>query len=123
MGTKNIKISANQIQKGMTIKVASIYDSTEGFLNRINDVKGWGTYTLEEKKWFQAKLDNNDVLNISRGAIKKDSPILKVYDIDFDSSYSYQGCDRLVTINNILLKTDKGDISISTRQKVELVKL
>tara|TARA_R110001606_G_scaffold384397_1_gene547239 strand:- start:589 stop:957 length:369 start_codon:yes stop_codon:yes gene_type:complete len=122
MKTKKIKISAKEIKKGMTIKVASIYDSTQSLLNMINDVKGWGTHTLEEKKGYQASLDNNDVLNISRGAIKKDSPTLKVYDIDFDNSYSYQSNGRLVTINTILLKTDKGNISITTRQKVEIVK-
>ena len=122
MTTKNIKISANQIQKGMTIKVTSIYDSTERLLNMINDVKGWGTHTLEEKKGYQSRLNNNDVCGISRGTIKKDSPTLKVYDIDFNHSYSYQGCERLVNINTILLKTNKGNLSISTRQKVELVK-
>jgi len=116
-----MKISANQIEKGMNIKVASIYDSTESLLNMINGVEGWGSHTLDEKKGYQARLDNNDVLGISRGAIKKDSPIVKVYDIDFNHSYTYQGYERLVTINTILLKTDKGNLSISTRQKVELI--
>tara|TARA_R110000782_G_scaffold258650_2_gene348714 strand:- start:196 stop:546 length:351 start_codon:yes stop_codon:yes gene_type:complete len=116
-----MKITAKQIQKGMTIKVTSICDSTEALLNMINDVKGWGTHTLEEKKGYQSRLDNNDVLGISRGTIKKDSPILKVYDIDFNHSYSYQENGRQVTINIILLKTDKGNLRISTRQKVELV--
>tara|TARA_R110000803_G_C11894355_1_gene311312 strand:+ start:193 stop:546 length:354 start_codon:yes stop_codon:yes gene_type:complete len=117
-----MKLSANQIQKGMTIKVTNIFDSTQGLLNMINDVKGWGTHTLEEKKGYQAKLDNNHVLGIPRGTIKKDSPTLEVYDIDFNNSYSYQGNERVVTINSIMLKTDKGNISISTRQKVELIK-
>ena len=117
-----MKLTANQIEKGMTIKVTSIYDETENLLNKINGVYGWGDHTSEEKKAYQARIDNNDVLGISRGTIKKDSPILKVNDIDFNHSYSYQSDHRLVTINIILLKTDKGDISISTRQKVELVK-
>ena len=45
-----MKISANQIEKGMSIKVASIYDSTESLLNMINGVEGWGSHTLDEKK-------------------------------------------------------------------------
>ena len=115
------KISANQIQKGMTIKVASIYDSTQSLLNMINNVKGWGTHTPQQKKEYQSILDNNLVLCIGIGSVKKDSPVLKVYDIDFNHSYSYQCYERMVTINTILLKTDKGNLKISTRQKVELL--
>ena len=121
MATKNIKIFAHQIQKGMTIKVASLYDSTQSLLNMINDVEGWGSHTEEEKKGYQSRLDNNDVRGVSRGTIKKDSPILKIYDIEFNQSYTYYCYEKFVTINFILLKTDKGDLSISTRQKVELV--
>tara|TARA_R110002012_G_scaffold157582_1_gene318732 strand:- start:463 stop:831 length:369 start_codon:yes stop_codon:yes gene_type:complete len=112
------KISARRIEKGMTIKVSGILDRTEQFTNMINEANGWGTHSEEEKKMYQNRLDNNDVLEVNCGTIKKDSPILKVYDIDFSNSYSYYANSRLVTLNEIKLKTDKGNVRISTRQKV-----
>ena len=115
------KISAKQIQKGMNIKVSSIIDITEQLTNMINESFGWGTHSEEEKKMYQNRLDNNDVLEVQSGTIKKDSPILKVYDIDFSNSNSYYENSRLVTINEIKLKTDKGDVRISTRQKVQVI--
>ena len=118
---KTQKITAKQIKKGMTLRVTNIDDATESLNNMINDVKGWGSHTAEEKIEYQSRLDNNNVLSISSGSIKKDSPIVKVYDINLEESYSYQGYERIVTINYISLKTDKGNLSISTRQKVELV--
>jgi len=112
------KITANQIVKGMTIKVAGIFDATPYLVRMANDTKG--SFDFDMKKSSQSRLDNNDVLEIDRGTIKKGSPILKVNDIDFNHSSSYQGQRGLVTVNIIMLKTDKGDIRISTRQKVEV---
>ena len=103
----------------MTIKVASIYDSTQALKNKINGVFGWGTNTLEEKAEYQKRLDEGRVLSVRKGSITKDSPIVNVYDIDFDASWSYYENGRMVTHNYIVLKTDKGDLEISTRQKVE----
>jgi len=115
-----MKITAKQIQKGMTIKVASIYDSTQALKNQINGVFGWGTSTLEEKAEYQKRLDEGRVLSVGQGSIKKDSPIVNVYDIDLNASWSYYSNGRVVTYNYIVLKTDKGDLKISTRQKVKL---
>lgn len=112
------KISAKTIEKGMTIKVAGLWNRTEEFTKMINGV--WRDISSEEKEVYQNRIDNNDVLEVLNGSIKKDSPILKVYDIDYSNSYRYFSNSRMVTLNSIKLKTDKGDVRISTRQKVEL---
>ena len=111
------KISARRIEKGMTIKVSGIWDRTEELTKMKNGI--WQC-TLEAKEMCQNRLKNNDVLEVECGSIKKDSPILKVYDIDFGNSNSYFSNSKRVTLNTIKLKTDKGLVRISTRQKVEV---
>ena len=44
-----MKISANQIEKGMTIKVAEIDNLTDFYNNAINGVMGYGNHSEDKK--------------------------------------------------------------------------
>lgn len=113
-----MKISAKQIEKGMTIKVSNIGDRTEFLTNAIN---GYGNWSEAEKLDMQKRLSENKVLIVRLGSIKKDSPILTILDIKFSNSTGEYHNGRLCVNNDIWLVTDKGYIEISTKQKVELI--
>jgi|TARA_R110002074_G_scaffold201195_1_gene369079 hypothetical protein len=112
-----MKITAKQIQPNSRIKVASIYDSTEmmqGFADSENLSK-------EERAYYQYRIDTNRTMEVRLGSIKKSSPSLIVYSVEFDSSCSYYCNSRLVTLNSVYLHTNQGVLSIGNRQKVELI--
>ena len=98
--TQTTKIKATEIKKGMKIKVSSIYDTKEDFQNT---------------------LDSNITWVVCKGAIKKDSPVLNIKEVDFCTAHHSEGQRGTVTINVLTLITDKGIFKISTRQKVELI--
>ena len=115
--TQTTKIKATEIKKGMKIKVSSIYDTKDvltRFLTR-------DLYTQEEKKMFQNILDSNVTSEVCKGTIKKDSPVLNIKEVDFCNAHHFEGERGTVTINVLILITDKGSFRISTRQKVELI--
>ena len=114
---KTIKITGTEIKKGMVIKVSSIRDTKEDLINSLSK----DYFTKEQKKRFQDILDSNITLKVCKGTVKKDSPILNVKEVDLSNSYHFEGERGTVTVNIIVLKTDKGNLRISTRQKVELI--
>lgn len=116
-----MKITANQIEKGMKVKVSDINDKTSYLINAINGVTGYGIHSDDEKNKMQFLIENDMVLYIPNGSIKKNSPIVTILDIyTGDSNGTYHN-GRLFVNNNIWLITDYGKIEISNRQKVELV--
>ena len=114
---KTTKITATEIKKGMEIKVSSIRDTKEQLI----DLLSKDFFTQEQKRRFQDTLDSNITLEVCKGTVKKDSPILNIKEVDLSNSYHFEGERGTVTVNIIVLVTHKGKFRISTRQKVELI--
>ena len=114
---KTTKITATEIKKGMEIKVSSIRDTKEQLIDFLSK----DFFTQEQKQRFQDTLDSNITLEVCKGTVKKDSPILNIKEVDLSNSYHFEGERGTVTVNIIVLVTDKGKFRISTRQKVELI--
>ena len=114
---KTIKITATEIKKGMQVQVASVRDTKEELINMLSK----DFFTLEQKQRFQDVLDSNITLEVCNGTVKKDSPVLNIKEVDLSNSYHFEGERGTVTVNIIVLVTDKGNFRISTRQKVSLI--
>jgi hypothetical protein len=112
-----MKITAKQIEAGMTIAVPSIVDSKEQYNNYINSPGFLGQSDIDRMKF---QVENNLTLSIGLGSVKKSSPVLKVEKVSFSDSWSYLANNRKVTFNSIYLHTDMGVIEIGNRQKVEV---
>jgi len=116
-----MKISAKQIEKGMTIKVSNISNRTDFFTNAINGVAGYGIHTEQEKIYMKECISNGNVLYVKNGNINNSSPIVNVLGIQLGESNGSYHNNKLFVNNEMVLITDKGNIIISTRQKVELI--
>jgi hypothetical protein len=116
-----MKISAKQIEKGMTIKVSNISNRTDFFTNAIKGVAGYGIHTEEEKNYMKECISNGNVLYVKNGNINNSSPIVNVLGIQLGESNGAYHNNKLFVNNEMVLITDKGNIIISTRQKVELI--
>jgi len=114
-----MKITAKQIEAGMTIAVSSIYDNRDIYERHIASP---GYLSKSDIDRMQHQLNNSLTLKVGLGSIKKTSPRLVVSDVTYSNSWSYKSNDRTVTFNSIYLHTDKGVIEIGHRQKVELIK-
>jgi hypothetical protein len=116
-----MKISAKQIEKGMTIKVSNINDRTDFYTNAINGVVGYGTHSEQEKNYMKECILTGNVLYVTNGTINNSSPIVNVLGIQSGDSNGTYHNGKLFVNNEITLITDKGNMIISTRQKVELL--
>jgi len=112
-----MKISAKQIEAGMTIKVAGINNHVKDYVSYANS----SNFSQERRDRYNFLVENNMTQSVHLGAIKKSSPVLKVEKVDFSQSYSYYANSKMVTLNSIFLHTDKGIIEIGHGQKVELI--
>ena len=113
------------IKEGMTIKVRGLLNESEIIKRRINklniELKESKNLSLKTKlEYFQYKLDNK-IFTVERGTIKKSSPVLKVIGVNYYESETYKASQKKVTLKYIVLNTDKGNVSISDRQKVEVL--
>jgi len=120
-----MKITAMNIKEGMTIKVRGLLNESEIIKRRINklniELKESKNLSLKTKlEYFQYKLDNK-IFTVERGTIKKSSPVLKVIGVNYYESETYKASQKKVTLKYIVLNTDKGNVSISDRQKVEVL--
>jgi len=114
-----MKITAKQIEPGQVIKLAKIIDRKERLENKIKGLIPY--FSREDIEIAKFLLSENITSFIQVGSIVKNSPILKVNDVKFCDSSSYTGNGRRVTFNNIILYTDQGNFTITTRQKVQLI--
>lgn len=113
-----MKISASKISKGLTIKVSAISDYKELYKRIVECPRRFEW----EKKMYNEMLEKGYTKDVEFGSIKKNSPTLVVNDVCDDYNYTYRtGNGRKVTITWIVLDTDKGFITLSTRQKVEVI--
>tara|TARA_R110000737_G_C14165825_1_gene410462 strand:- start:129 stop:476 length:348 start_codon:yes stop_codon:yes gene_type:complete len=104
-----MKITAKQIKKGMSIKVASI-ENKKNYLIKSLD---FDFLTEDSKNYIRYLLKNNIILSVNKGSIKKDSPIIKVEDIEYIST--------TVGWTILVIKTNIGKVVIQSNQKVELL--
>jgi hypothetical protein len=112
-----MKISAAQITKGMQIKVSEVHDMKSFYTQAIN-----GNYYSEtEKSEMQKLIDEEKTKVVRLGSVNKNSEIYTILGIQFCSSLSQYHNRKLVTNNNIWLITDKGNLQIQNKQKVELI--
>ena len=112
-----MKISAAQIAKGMKIKVSEVYNMESFYKQAINK-----NYHSEiEKAEMQKLIDEEKTKFVRCGSINKNSEIYTILAIQFCNSTSQYHNKKLVTNNSIWLLTDKGNLKIQNKQKVELI--
>lgn len=113
-----MKISASKISKGLTIKVSAIQDMEDFYKEAAQN-----PYRLDwERKMYNDMLEKGYTKDVGNGSIKKSSPTLVVNNVCDDYSYTYRtGNGRKVTLKWMVLDTDKGFVTLSSRQKVEVI--
>lgn len=111
-----MKITANQIQAGMKIRIAGVKDHKSDYV----DYSTHPNFKSQHAK-YKFLVENNLTKSVSLGAIKKSSPTVTVQKVDFSNSWSYMVNNRKITFNSIYIHTELGVLEIGNRQKVELV--
>ena len=104
-----MKITAKEIKKGMTVKVASI-ENEKNYLTKSLD---FDFLSEDNKNYRRYLLKNNIIFSVNKGSVKKDSPIIKVEDIEYIST--------TVGWTILVMKTNIGKVVIQSNQKVELL--